>query len=310
MANISSFITGALIAGLGFLFLGNNLGWWSAAWDQVWRFWPVILILLGLRLLVRGALFVLVALIILAGIFLFIARGAPFSSGPQHIQTYKLSNASFNQTATIVPDGQLTLDLSGRYDITIATDDTPVVRTSLSGPSELINRLKFATTNNDLSLRDTSTPFSFRRINEKVTGTITIPKTLALDLTSSGIATIAIKDHTGAVRIKTSGASKLSFTNSTAENSVIDVSGAGDITLDTCTGQAEWLLSGAGKITAQTCTLDKLTVKSSGAGLIRIEDGSITDVNLTATGAGSIRVPKPTGTVNDDTYGAAKIDYL
>jgi hypothetical protein len=46
---------GLLIIGLGLIFLGNNFGWWnSVAFESLWRFWPVILILLGITLVFRS----------------------------------------------------------------------------------------------------------------------------------------------------------------------------------------------------------------------------------------------------------------
>lgn len=43
---------GLFLVFLGIVFLLNNLGLVpSSVWDEVWKFWPVLLILLGLRLL-------------------------------------------------------------------------------------------------------------------------------------------------------------------------------------------------------------------------------------------------------------------
>ncbi|HEY1074637.1 MAG TPA: DUF5668 domain-containing protein [Patescibacteria group bacterium] len=60
-------ILGLIITALGLSYLGTNLGLWASFnWMNVWALWPLILILIGVRLLVRSnRLFALGAFIIL-----------------------------------------------------------------------------------------------------------------------------------------------------------------------------------------------------------------------------------------------------
>lgn len=43
--------TGVFLLGLGLLFLGQNFGWFNLEWHELARFWPVLVILLGVNLL-------------------------------------------------------------------------------------------------------------------------------------------------------------------------------------------------------------------------------------------------------------------
>jgi len=49
--NSRNLLTGFLLLGLGVLFLGRNLGWFDIDWHDLTRFWPVLIILLGVNLL-------------------------------------------------------------------------------------------------------------------------------------------------------------------------------------------------------------------------------------------------------------------
>ncbi len=49
--NSRNLITGVLLLGLGVLFLGRNLGWFDLDWHDLTRFWPLLIILLGVNLL-------------------------------------------------------------------------------------------------------------------------------------------------------------------------------------------------------------------------------------------------------------------
>ncbi|MEW6723547.1 MAG: DUF5668 domain-containing protein [Bacillota bacterium] len=70
--NTARFINGLLIIGIGFLLLLNTLGIISwTAWNQIWRLWPVLLILVGISILFRGrlcALGGLVGLVVVAAV--------------------------------------------------------------------------------------------------------------------------------------------------------------------------------------------------------------------------------------------------
>ncbi len=49
-----SLIFGLILLTLGILFLLNNFGYRISVWDIVAKYWPVLLILLGLKYLISG----------------------------------------------------------------------------------------------------------------------------------------------------------------------------------------------------------------------------------------------------------------
>ncbi|MCY7350164.1 MAG: cell wall-active antibiotics response protein [Cytophagaceae bacterium] len=49
--NSRNLLTGAILIGIGILFLGRNIGWFDFDWGQLARFWPLLVILLGITLL-------------------------------------------------------------------------------------------------------------------------------------------------------------------------------------------------------------------------------------------------------------------
>lgn len=65
--NPMKFFWGLVFAGVGFLLLGVNLGWWSTNVGEVlWYLWPVIIIVLGIRFIVSSdRLFVILAVLTL-----------------------------------------------------------------------------------------------------------------------------------------------------------------------------------------------------------------------------------------------------
>ena len=53
--NLSSLITGAILLGLGVIFLGRNAGIFDIDMTNLWQaFWPVIIILIGINVLVKS----------------------------------------------------------------------------------------------------------------------------------------------------------------------------------------------------------------------------------------------------------------
>lgn len=81
--NCGGHVGALVIIFLGIVFLLNNLDilpW--GIWDQLWKFWPVILILIGIQMFFRkssfsGTIITVITLFVLAGILAFIL----FSNG-------------------------------------------------------------------------------------------------------------------------------------------------------------------------------------------------------------------------------------
>jgi len=71
--NIGRLIWGLIFVGAGLFILGTKLGWWQQeVLEHLLFFWPIILILIGLRLIVKNdQLYLLIFLVILIGIMFF-----------------------------------------------------------------------------------------------------------------------------------------------------------------------------------------------------------------------------------------------
>jgi hypothetical protein len=69
---------GLFLIFLGLIFLLTNLGLLpSSVWDEIWKFWPVLIIMLGIRLLtgknhVSRLITTILTLFVFTGIFTFI----------------------------------------------------------------------------------------------------------------------------------------------------------------------------------------------------------------------------------------------
>ncbi|MFA5070581.1 MAG: DUF5668 domain-containing protein [Patescibacteria group bacterium] len=100
----------------GIAFLGNNFGWFSVNMENIWRFWPVILIVIALSMLTRrgimGTIFGGIVVILIVGGIVFSTIFWPDTN--REVKTYEFSE-------TLVPEitsGEVTLD-AGAGNLTI-----------------------------------------------------------------------------------------------------------------------------------------------------------------------------------------------
>lgn len=317
---------GLVIILIGLIFLGVNFGWWDGiAWERIWQLWPLILIALGLRSIIRNDFGFLFALIVLLAVGALAITTLPVevrnsrssSSFMRHWgfgESQKLSGEKqqFTQSLAVTATDKIEIDLNGRYEVTITGNDSSTVSVDLNGPKEITQELTLEKSGNTVRLQGKNSGFRFGLIlndEDVVTGTITLPKVMAAQLKLSGLSNVTIRDYQGALEIDASGASQVTSENSTIMNPDIDLSGAGKISLDNCQGNGRIELSGAGKITANSCTLGTLTVRTSGAGEVDIKAGTVTDLDAEVSGAGRIKVPKPSGKIEQDTSGAGNVSF-
>lgn len=70
--SVSRFIWGVVVFGLGLALLGANLGWWPGnIWQNLLVYWPVILILIGLRIIIKNDnVFIVIFLFTLVGVLM------------------------------------------------------------------------------------------------------------------------------------------------------------------------------------------------------------------------------------------------
>jgi hypothetical protein len=321
---------GLVLLVIGLLFLAINFGWVEPEiWNHIWRLWPLLLIAIGLRSILRNDAAYIFALIVLLAVGTLIATLLPSRSLPplssrfERIErdfkwslkgeTLSGEQATFNQA--ISPESTLAnveIDLGGYYDIAIIGGDTNTVAVDFKGPKELIERLAFTGTDTTtVGFGDTGSGRDmhwFFRDDQKVTGTITIPRAVATKLELSGLSTINLNGLQGKLTIDASGASQITSENSTIIDPKIDLSGAGKAILGACSGTGDLDLSGAGKIDLSSCALDALTVKASGAGDVTVR-GSLKDLDADVSGAAKVKVPQPSGVTKQDVSGVGKLDF-
>jgi hypothetical protein len=309
---------GLLVVAIGILLLGQNLDWWSGiAWNRLWELWPLLFIVIGLRMVVKSnGLFLLAMVAIIAvGSLMLVdnvieTRTTHSSMHWNFGKNFHLSGETARFTESVPAAAEnVIIDLSGHYDIIIAGDPlATAVTTDLTGPKEVIDNLRLVKEGTTIKLSERDSNFGFFAVTnyQTVTGTITMPASpLQLDL--SGLSRVTVAGAIDQLTVKGSGAVTVEATASPVVDPIIDLSGAGTVTLGQCEGIASFHLSGAGKIIADNCTLDSLTARMSGAGEIEIKNGTIRDADLKTSGAAKIKIPRPSGSVKQDNTGASTI---
>lgn len=321
-----NFFAGLIIIIVGIIFLGITMGWWSASvWGEIWRFWPLILILLGLRKLIRSdALFaILSALIILATVGAILVGAVPatytysersWSRDWQFGEGEQLSGemADFSTELNAASLNRLIIDVGHLTDITVTGQETDKVSVNLRGPKEYIDDFSLSPNGTTATLKDqdrTAFRWSFGR-DQRVRGTVTLPRAMALELKLSGVAKVDLRDHDGVLLIDNSGATEVTSTNSPSKLEVVALSGSSKVELERCQaeGEVRFDLSGASNLTIEQCQLPSLSVLTSGASKVSVESGSVGDLQADASGASKITLPRPTGVVDQNSSGAAKIE--
>lgn len=154
-----------LLIFIGLLFLANNLGFvpWTV-WSDLWRFWPVILILLGVQFLLgRSTLaqvlmaIITVSLLVLVSLIILASAGVLKGTGLENwgVLSSQRTNESVNQNLRVVASefqnirerkiniensvGKFTLQDDGQNDFFALTtaasgnDSKPVLKTNQSG---------------------------------------------------------------------------------------------------------------------------------------------------------------------------------
>lgn len=314
---------------IGALFLAINFGWLTPdVWGRIWQLWPLLVIALGLRSLIRNDNAFMLSLLVLVAIGAVILtvlpnRAASLRFGPfGEIRTeeWHIGGKSLSGERATFKDGFSTegvtgtiVDLGGFYDIVVIGGEENTVTADLEGPRELIQQLGYEGDGATIRFHDEAGD-GLRNAwllgtNQKVTGTLTVPRSAALTIKLSGASKLTLRDLVNTrLTVDASGATQIISDNITVLDPTIELSGAGRISLGACTGTARFELSGAGRISTENCTLDKLTIRSSGAGNIDVK-GTLKDLDAEASGASKITVPQPSGVVDQDTSGASKIDY-
>lgn len=315
------FFWGLLIAGIGLLYLGQNLGWWGGVvWERFWLLWPIILIALGLRMLIRndGLFTALLIALLVASLVLFVQTD--YFSGAKEVRMGHMSfgarlsgeEGTYQHAVDVSATDNLVVDLGGHYNLTFNGTDANVVAVHISGPKELIDGLSLTKNGNEARLADDETFKSWHMFSgdfNGIEGTIDVPRALETKLKLSGLTSIAGSNYDGKLTIDSSGATSITMDSGTVIDPSIDLSGAGKVSLANCKGTADIEISGAGKVSSANCVLDDLTIRMSGAGQVDMKPGSIKDLHVNSSGASQIKLPKPTGVNVQDNSGASNVNF-
>jgi hypothetical protein len=309
-------LPGVILVLIGLAFLGQNLNWWGPVeWVRLWQLWPLILIAVGMKMVIKNP--VLLGLgamgLILIGVVMMtepmIETHTKTSQWGFSKNNFSGETATFSQSA---PAGTaVAVELGGHYNVSISTDPlATTVAVNLTGPEEIINNLRLEQEDGKVTLRDADRGFNFLKFSnyDDVKGSITLPVS-PLELDLSGLTTVTLVGDVPQLKVEGSGAITVDGNQAVVTNPDIDLSGAGTVKLGECKGTASLELSGAGQIFAKTCTLDSLVARMSGAGDVSIEAGTIGTADLKTSGAGKISIPKPTGSVEQENSGASTIQF-
>lgn len=313
---------GLLIIIVGVIFLGINMGWWSGIlWDQIWQLWPLILIVVGLRSLIKSDSLYIISLIVTLAIGLLLV-GLTYGKTETVRNEWSFSRiwgdfsndekASLVKAIDVDADDQLAIDLSGNYRIEIQGGTGTQVTVNLNGPKEIIDRVQFVKEGNGVRLAEESGGTRglswFSAQLDGVTGIVTMPSTMASTYDLSGLVDISTNNYQGKLSVDASGAVDVNLEDSVITDPSAELSGTGKISFGTIQGNANFDLSGAGKISAKSATLTRLDIDLSGAGEVNIDQGTITDASIKASGASKVSIPKPTGQIQQENSGASKIE--
>jgi hypothetical protein len=312
-------LIGLLVVLVGVALLGNNVGFWNVHIGQIiGQWWPLLLILTGLALILRHTLAILgIGIVVIA----IIVIGA--QTGAIRTETFNFSKQwnwsigtetmkSFNETLSQQNADTFLFKGSGNMDVTIVSSDTDSVTADLTGPESVIKSLTLSRTNKTIQLTADPRPapiLVFPGSFQAVTGTITIPKSLNLNTQTSGAVKTTVRDFNGAATLYNSGASTTTFQLSNVINPTLGISGASQVTFDTCTGMAIWEISGASRVTAEDCNLTNARIDVSGSSNASIDSGTVQNADLKVSGASHVKMPAPKGTVKQDSSGASSIRF-
>lgn len=309
-------ILGFLIAFLGVLFLGTNLGWWDITlWYSLWILWPIVLIAAGIGLLFRSGVVTLLTLLVLGGLAVWaLTNGRITTSGTSPIFSNwtNQDRATFSQSLTTPNVSSVVVDLGGHMDVTIQTGraEEQVVSALFSGPQSVIEGFSLSQVNNVVTLQSRmgdGLQF-FGPASGRVEGTITVPRSVPLDIRSNGAISTEVNGHEGKVTLRSSGGSSVRFQSSVTRDSILDLSGAANVRLDRCEDTLRAELSGASRLSADTCTVTTAAIRASGGSAVDFS-GALADLTVEASGASRIKVPRPTGRNDVTTSGAGSVSY-
>ena len=273
---------------LGILLLLSNLGYLPPGfWANAWRFWPVILILVGLEVLIGrrsawaaagtviGVVIVIVivsAILFLTGVFTWGQANLPWIGGGHFVQgsgnqvTQQRDIRDFDEVRVSGPF-EVDIERSDSFLVEITADDNLVdkIQTSKNG-RELSIGVAGTTIVGGATLKARITTPELRRLslNGAESGRISgFDSVKDFGLVVSGASSAQGRIGAQRIAIEVSGASKVTLEGS-ADNARLEASGASTLNLENLTvREADADISGASRATISVT--DTLSAEVSGA---------------------------------------------
>lgn len=307
-----SFFWGFLLALVGLVFLGVNLNWISPSiWITLGQFWPVLIILLGLFLIIRSALVILViAIVATLALGILIDRGVidQKSVSIPWLTDQIEETSTFSKTIATGAETMVDLELSGSTNVTVTGTDSNEVAVKLEGPKSQVERYELVQQGNTVRLsRRTTGNWTFDWWNDRITGTITVPKSLAIELDVTGASEVTLVGYAGTLTADVSGASQFTTKSMTLVKPDLKFSGASTGKFEKVTGNLDIEVSGASRVTLRETDIESLSVDVSGASKLAIDKGSVVSLSGDISGASNLRLPSPKSNTAKAT-GSSKIE--
>ncbi|MCA9385061.1 hypothetical protein KC717_00270 [Candidatus Dojkabacteria bacterium] len=229
----------------------------------------------------------------------------------------RVRNAETAEYKRVMPEVQdvvsIELPLS---DVQIIESDTSEMNISLQGPEYFIASLRltefFSTTK--LGTRyfsPASSPFirMFSR-DEQLSGTISIPTGVALELIVDNESIIRVDGVSTTYQVEADGDSQVIITNSSVENGIFSLNSNAHVEIADCQGNLSLVVKDKGDFVAEKCLLEEITIDVDGTGSIEIQDGTITNGFISMSGKGSIVIPRPSERTRQDVDGTGEVQFL
>ncbi len=260
----------AILICLGALLLGSNFGWINGDfWESIWRFWPVVLILWGIEVLVgqatgrriAGSLPTLTAIgAVLALAWLFASAGSSITSWAEpwsrpvltasgHVATQQKDFAGFDK-----------IEISGPFKAEIVQSE--VFDVSITGDDNFLDRVLASHDGDRLRISFQHSPFLWAGPDLKIR--ITMPNLDLVKLSGAAKANVSGFRSTTELEVELTGASSLAG-QIEAGDTKIAVSGASKVELSGSGNKADFLASGASSLSLGGFQVKDAKVSMSGA---------------------------------------------
>jgi hypothetical protein len=139
---------GLLFILIGGLFLASNFGVVKVHFDNVWKLWPLVIVVIGLSILsVRNIIWRIVSVVIVILSILAIGYVAVYGNMPVQYASTSIYQKSINKSSDLISSASVRID-SGANDLKIDSDDQTSILVATLKSSTATLKSDFVTTDN------------------------------------------------------------------------------------------------------------------------------------------------------------------